>query len=278
MTIIIGIAVSITPLLFASLGALVTELAGVLGIFIEGFMNIGAFLSYFFLMKTGSTLIASCLTAVLCASAGWALARFVAVSGANPFIVGLAANLAADGLTSALSHAWFGTRGALRNTAGLDAARSLPFFACAAIGCFALAWFAIYRTRAGLRLRVVGVSARFASERGLDAARFVAGAWAIGAMFAALAGACLMFRVGAYTPGGAGGRGWIALAAVFLGFRRVWGTALAALLFTLAERAGITAQGLSVLPATALLGLPSLLALLSYALSCIVRELKKGKL
>jgi simple sugar transport system permease protein len=270
MTLIIGIAVSVVPLLFASLGALITELAGVLGIFIEGFMNLGAFLSYFFMVKTGSALIASCLAAVLCASAGWALARFVSISGANPFIVGLAVNLAADGLTSTLSYAWFGTRGALRGIAGLNVA--WPSFACLAIMCFVAVWFAVYRTRVGLRLRAVGISARAASERGVDSARFVAGAWAVSAMFAALAGACLTFRVGAYTPGGAGGRGWIALAAVFLGFRRVWGTALAALLFALAERAGITAQGLSVLPATALLGLPSLLALLFYTLSCIVRK------
>ncbi|MDR1216594.1 MAG: ABC transporter permease [Treponema sp.] len=272
MTVILGVAVSITPLLFASLGALLTEFAGVLGIFIEGFINLGAFLSYFFMVKTGSILIASCLTALLCGGAGWVLARFVAVSGANPFIVGLAVNLAADGLTSALSHAWFGTRGALRATAGLGAAGSLPFFACIAVGCFAVAWFVVYRTRIGLRLRVVGVSAGFARERGLDAPRFVEGAWAVAAVFAALAGACLTFRVGAYTPSGAGGRGWIALAAVFLGFRRVWGTALAALAFALAERAGIMAQGLSVLPATALLGLPSLLAFLFYVLSCVLRK------
>ena len=84
MTAIIGIVVSSTPLLFASFGALITELAGVLGIFIEGFMNIGAFLAYFFTVKTGSARMASCLTAVLCMGAGWGLARFVAVSGANP--------------------------------------------------------------------------------------------------------------------------------------------------------------------------------------------------
>jgi simple sugar transport system permease protein len=272
MTLIIGIAVSLTPLLFASLGALLTEFAGVLGIFIEGFMNIGAFLSYFFMVKTGSTLIASCLTGVICAGGGWALARFVAVSGANPFIVGLAMNLAADGLTSVLSYACFGTRGVLRGIVGLDTARSLPFFVYIAIGCFAVAWFVVYRTRVGLRLRVIGVSVRFAQERGFDAARFVAGAWAVAAMFAALAGVCLTFRVGAYTPGGAGGRGWIALAAVFLGFRRVWGTALAAVLFAFVERVGIMAQGLSILPATALLGLPSLLALLFYTLSCMIRR------
>ncbi|MDR0410708.1 MAG: ABC transporter permease [Treponema sp.] len=277
MTTIIGIAVSTTPLFFASLGALLTEFAGVLGIFIEGFMNMGAFLSYFFMIKTNSVLIASCLTIVLCASAGWGLARFVAVSDANPFIVGLAVNLAADGLTSTLSYAWSGTRGVLRNTTGLDMARFLPFFAYIAIGCFAAVWFIAYRTRVGLRLRIVGASAQFAAERGFDATRFTAGAWSIAAMFAAIAGACLTFRVGAYTPGGASGRGWIALATVFLGFRRVWGTALAALFFALVERASIIAQGLNVLSGTVLLGLPSLLALVFYTLSCIVKELKKGK-
>jgi simple sugar transport system permease protein len=73
--------------------------------------------------------------------------------------------------------------------------------------------------------------------------------------------------VGVYAPGGIAGRGWIALAAVYLGFRRVWGAALAALVFTLAERLGYGVQSFGALPATALLGLPSALALVLYTLS-----------
>jgi simple sugar transport system permease protein len=73
--------------------------------------------------------------------------------------------------------------------------------------------------------------------------------------------------VGAYTPGGVAGRGWIALAAIYLGFRTVWGTAIAAMVFALAEYIGFGLQSFGAVPATVLLGLPSGLALLLYTLS-----------
>jgi simple sugar transport system permease protein len=92
------------------------------------------------------------------------------------------------------------------------------------------------------------------------------------AMLAAVAGACLSLRVGAYTPAGVAGRGWIALAAVYLGFRTVWGTAAAALVFALVERIGISLQGMGALPATALLGVPAALALVFYTFSCVIRK------
>jgi ABC-type uncharacterized transport system permease subunit len=55
------------------------------------------------------------------------------------------------------------------------------------------------------------------------------------------------------------------LAAVYLGFRRSRGIALAALFLTLAERLCTGAQKYNALPATALTGIPALLALALYA-------------
>jgi simple sugar transport system permease protein len=134
-----------------------------------------------------------------------------------------------------------------------------------------LAALIVERTPIGLRLRASGLSAGAAVERGIHPARYREGAWAAGALLAALAGAALTFRVGAYAPGGVAGRGWISLAAVYLGFRRVWGVAAAALVIALAEHAGMGAQLFGALPATILLGLPSALALLLYAASHIIR-------
>jgi simple sugar transport system permease protein len=91
-------------------------------------------------------------------------------------------------------------------------------------------------------------------------------------LLAALAGAALTFRVGAYAPGGIAGRGWIALAVVYLGFRKVWGVVFAAIIFSFAERLGYGVQGFGALPGTALLGLPSALALLFYFFSRLFRK------
>jgi simple sugar transport system permease protein len=113
-----------------------------------------------------------------------------------------------------------------------------------------------------------------AEERGIRTGLYREGAWAIAAFLAALAGAALTFRVGAYSPGGIAGRGWIALAAVYLGFREVWGVLAAAIVFSLAARLGYGLQSFGALPATALLGLPSALALLLYFFSLFFRKKK----
>jgi simple sugar transport system permease protein len=264
---------SAAPLMLGSLGALFTELSGALGIFIEGFMSLGSFFSWIIAGRTGSALAGTALTALLAALVGWALARFVNVTGANPFIAGLALNLAAGGISEALSIAWFGTKGALRNG---DLAIPGPLLGLqpsvyAAWGFTILSALLVGRTRFGLRLRSAGRSPQAARERGLRPERYREFAWAAAAFLAALAGAALTFRVGVYAPGGIAGRGWICLAAVYLGFRRVWGVAAAALIFTLAERIGMGLQIFGALPATALLGLPSALALALYTISASLR-------
>jgi simple sugar transport system permease protein len=262
---------SALPLLFASLGALWTELAGSPGIFIEGFMTLGSFFTYCFMVKTGSVFASCLLSALVCAALGFFSATFVRVSKANPFIAGLALNLAADGLTNTLSQIWFGAKGVLRSAGLFAMSGSAGFtqasFAAGAASCFVLSAFLAYRTRFGLRLRASGLSAPTVEERGISAASYQTAAWTIAATLAGVGGSCLMLRVGAYTPGGVAGRGWIALAAVYLGFRNVWGVGLAAFVFALVERAGVTAQSVSSLPPTALLGVPSALALAFYTVS-----------
>ena len=265
-----GLFHSAAPLMLAGLGALLTDISGVLGIFIEGFMITGAFFSWIFAGWTGSVFLGVLLSAIFAAATGWALARFVRFSGANPFIAGLAVNLAASGITLSLSAAWFGTRGVLINQE-INVPGPLPFTFIAWI-CVIIITLALYGTVPGFRLRASGLSPETATERGIRPWLYREGAWALAAFLAALAGAALTFRVGAYAPGGIAGRGWIALALVYLGFRKVWGVALAAIIFSFAERLAFGVQGLGVLTATALLGLPSALALLLYFVSLVIKR------
>jgi simple sugar transport system permease protein len=267
---IAGILSAAAPLMLASLGALLSDLSGALGIFIEGFMILGAFFSWIIAGWTGSAFWGTVISALLAGLGGWALARFVRATGANPFIAGLALNLAAGGITNSLSALWFGTKGVLRNPELLIPGR-LPFTFTAWVFAV-LAALTVNRTAWGLRLRASGLSPAAAAERGIRPERWRELAWGAAAFLAALAGAALTFRVGVYAPGGIAGRGWIALAAVYLGFRRVWGVVLAALVFTLAERLGYGIQSFGALPATALLGLPSALALVLYSFSRAVQR------
>jgi len=287
-----GLLNSAAPLMMAGLGALLSDLSGTLGIFIEGFMISGAFFSWIFAGWTGSVFWGTFISAVLAAFAGWALARFVRLSGANPFIAGLALNLAASGITLSLSALWFGTKGVLQNPeikipgpVIIPLIDNIPFlgkilsgqnpFTYIAWACTIIIAIGIKRTVSGLRLRASGLSPDAAVERGIRPGFYLEGSWALAAFLAALAGAALTFRVGAYAPGGIAGRGWIALASVYLGFRKAWGVAAAAIIFSLAERLGYGVQAFGVLPATALLGLPSALALVLYFFSLIFVKRKR---
>ena len=295
-----GFLNSAAPLMMAGLGALLSDLSGALGIFIEGFMITGAFFSWIFAGWTGSVFWGTVFSAALAALAGWALARFVRLSGANPFIAGLALNLAASGITISLSAAWFGTKGVLQNPGiAIQGAVIIPFaeniplfgkffsghnpFTYAAWIFAVLAAIGINRTVPGFRLRASGLSPAAAAERGIRPELYREGAWAIAAFLASLAGAALTFRVGAYAPGGIAGRGWIALAAVYLGFRKPWGVVAAAIVFSFAERLGYGIQSFGSLgsgsagAATALLGLPSALALLFYSLSLLLKKYRIKK-
>ncbi len=280
-----GLLVAAAPLLLASLGALTTELAGSLGVFIEGFMVLGSFFSWTLAAATGSVLLGTLGAAAAAAAAAWGAARFVHKTGANPFIVGIGINLLAHGTTETLSTVWFGTKGVLADPrVGVpsplvlaDGALSLSPFVAAALLAVAAGALVVDRSAAGLRLRAAGAAPDTASERGIDPRRCREGAWAAAAALAAVAGAALSFRVGAYAPGGVAGRGWIALAAVYLGFRRVWGVAAAALLFAAAERLAAAAQGAAALPPTLLLGLPSAAALVLFSLSQGLKAGRKGR-
>jgi simple sugar transport system permease protein len=284
-----GLLNSAAPLMLAGLGALLSDISGALGIFIEGFMISGAFFSWVFTSWTGSVFLGTFLSSLAAGFAGWALARFVRLSGANPFIAGLALNLAASGITMSLSASWFGTKGVLHDPSIvipgpviIPFIENIPFLGKIISGhnpFTYIAWsFAILtaiglkNTVHGLRLRASGLSPEAAVERGIRPGLYREWAWALAAFLASLAGAALTFRVGAYAPGGIAGRGWIALAAVYLGFRKAWGVVLAAIIFSLAERLGYGVQSFGALPATALLGLPSALALLLYSVSLALRK------
>jgi simple sugar transport system permease protein len=282
-----------SPVLIAALGALLTEYAGFLLIGIEGFMVLGSFGCFILTVWTGSAITGTVVTAVLCAVAGFLLCSFVRRSGSDPFIAGIARNLAAQGLCGVLSLRFFGTGGVLRDAVftapppvGLPLAGHLflpqPPFVYVALVCLVVEAVFLKTTVPGFRLRAVGLSAGSGSsdgavcpavmERGLDPWHYRQGAWAAAAFLAALAGCAVSCRVGVYAPGGTGGRAWIALAAVYLGFRNVWGILAASFVFALAENIAFGAQGLFQGAASygvqLLTGLPSALALALYVLAC----------
>jgi simple sugar transport system permease protein len=276
-----GLLSSGTPLILASLGALVSELGGALAIFIEGFMAGGAFFSFLFAVKTHSLFWSCVLVFITCGATAWLIARLVRALNADPFIAALAFNIFSTGLTATLAQHIFGSKGTLRADIPLTLPQidipplhNIPLVGTLflplnplIIGTLAaviLLSVLIRHTKQGLRLCASGINPEAVRERGLHPEWYREIAWAAAGAFAGLAGAALTFRLGAYAPGNSAGRGWIALAAVYLGGKNVLGVTAAALIFAAAERIAFGAQSLHPAAATALLGLPSLIALLCF--------------
>ena len=214
-----------TPLVFASLGELVTEKSGMLNLGVEGMMLTGAVAGFVATVATGDS-AAGLLAAMI---AGMLLALLFGVITlsflANQVATGLALSIFGIGLSAFLGHDYVGTP--------IDGLRPLPIpwlseipvlvrliFAQDAlvyISFFAFVgveWF-LFSSRAGLVLRAIGEAPDAAHAIGYHVIRTRYLALLFGGAMAGLAGAYLSL---VYTPMWAenmtAGRGWIALALV----------------------------------------------------------------
>jgi simple sugar transport system permease protein len=278
------------PILLAGLGGLLSERAGVLNIGLEGLILWSAFFAYAVAASVavlGAPALGIALAVPAGALAGALLAALFAYVvlklEANVFVAGLAINLLASGLVPFFSIAFYGGKGVVREELIGEVPRlfdlpGLPFFGELLFGHSVfvyLSWVAaaavlvgLYRSYVGLHLRTAGSRPELLKLRGRSPSRYQALALVLSGAFAGLAGANLSLRLGAYVPGISGGRGWIALVTVYLGYRNPIGLAIAAFVFGLSESLAVAAQGTLNIPNTLLLGLPyaiTVLALLSYA-------------
>jgi len=260
-----AILASAAPLAFAGLGALATEHAGVLAVFMDGAITLAGLLCVLVACWTGQPALGFLAAAVALPFLLALVAIFTERFRANPFITGLAANLAFGALSATLSLAAFGTKGVVSlSERGVDVSfpRNL-FFPAALAAAFGLA-FVLKRTPFGLRLRASGPDPDALRARGLDPARYRVASWAIAGFAAACSGAILAFGLGAFVPNMSAGRGWTALAAVYLGYRRPLPILAASVLFAACDYATTVLQGVGAVPSTVILGLPYALALIVF--------------
>lgn len=114
---------SATPVALAALGGLLTEHAGIMNIGMEGMMLLGAFFavvgSYFFASAAMGVLLAVLVGILI----GLLFALFVVKFQSDEFIIGVALNIFASGLTIYLLSAVFGESAAFGNDAVLKIAR-----------------------------------------------------------------------------------------------------------------------------------------------------------
>ncbi|MCG8572190.1 MAG: ABC transporter permease [Spirochaetes bacterium] len=224
-----GLEIS-APIAFAALGGVFSERSGVVNIALEGFMIVTAFVIVWFSIAFQSiwiglffAIIAGMLMALI---HGIASIRFKV----DQIVSGVAINIFAFGLARFLSQNVFNqeTQSEM-NPYLFPTIFGINSFALMLIPITAIAWFILYKTVYGLRLRSVGENPEAADTLGINVYFMRYSGVLISGVMCGLAAATLY--PSQWVSGMTANRGFIALAAMIFGRWHPVGAVLAALLF-----------------------------------------------
>jgi general nucleoside transport system permease protein len=236
-----------TPLIFASIGGLFSERAGVVNIGLEGMMLTGAF----FAIMSADKLDSWWLGLIVGMLSGGALAlvhAFFAIHlRADQIVGGTAINFLALGLTGYLFIDIYGTDGTPTDIPEIPDVRlgfldgtgfagdifgQLNLMIWLALLLIPATWVVMFKTPIGLRIRAVGEHPRAADTVGINVYAVRYAAVVVSGMLAAAGGAYLSIGfVNSFAENMTAGRGFIALAALIFGNWRPFGAAAACMLF-----------------------------------------------
>lgn len=242
-----------TPLILPALGGLVSELAGAINISLEGIMLTSAFTGVVvsaYSQNIWIGLLAGIISGILLAAL---LGYFHLYLATDIILAGMALNIMATGGTIFLLYVLTGDKGNSSSLASgmvpvvnIPFIRDIPFlgtvlsghniFTYSAFILTALVSLLLYRTRLGVHIRAVGENPEAAASLGIPVRRVRMIAIMMSGFFASLGGLNLsMAYLTLFQREMTAGRGFIALAAVYLGGRKPWGTLIAAIIFGAAD-------------------------------------------
>lgn len=218
------------PLLFAVLGEIVVERAGVLNIGIEGMMLAGALGGFAGAFLSGSPEAGLVLGVAAALALGALFAVLVVHARIDAIVAGVAVNILALGLTGVFFRRLAGVAGE-RLLAPTFAAVRIPvlaeipllgpaffernLYAYAAYALVPAVAFFLFRTLPGLRLRACGENPDAAAAAGVPVRRVRVVAVLFGALMAGLAGSYLSIGYSnTFVENMSAGRGFVALAIV----------------------------------------------------------------
>lgn len=254
-----------TPLIFSAIGSTFSERSGIVNIALEGIMVMGAFFGILFADITGNAwvgvlcaMVAGMLTALLLA--------FVSIHlKGNQVVVGTAINILAIGFTSyllQLIYKRFGQtdaiKGALTSNPKIftflenipvvgEFFEGLTPFVYLAFLFVVVAYYVMFKTPFGLRLRAVGEHPKAADTVGINVYKIRYICVLISGACAGIGGASLSIGYTAiFREHMVSGRGFIALAATVFGKWHPVGAAFACLFFGLAEAISIQGSMLGI--------------------------------
>ncbi|MBR4066990.1 MAG: ABC transporter permease [Clostridia bacterium] len=251
---------SATPVVLAAMGCLMTQHVNITNIGIDGMMLIGAFFavlgSYFF-----GSWAAGLGLAILCGVLlGLFYYVFVIKFGSDEFIIGVALNIFAGGLTVFLLRTVFQVKGAFSDpgiiplpTVQLPLIKDIPVLGELLSGHTLLVyvswalvlilWAFIYKTPAGVHLRAAGEYPDALTACGKSPAKMKCFASVVCGILACVAGAHLSLGyLTMFSENMSASRGYVAFACVIFGRGNPLIVFLAALLFGFIDALGLRLQ------------------------------------
>jgi general nucleoside transport system permease protein len=261
------------PYLFAAMGGVISEKAGLIALSLEGYMLTGAFCA-----ALGAYYTDSAWVGVLAGMAGGMLmAGIYSVATvrfrADQVVIGIAINLMAIGATRFFLRLAFDSAansprvtgfGDRVSGTGAAALAANPLFWMSIASVFAVYWL-LYRTPFGLRVRAVGEHPAAAVSVGVPVARIRYLAAALSGAIAGLGGVYLALDQHKFSSEMTAGRGFIALAATIFGRWHPRRAAIACLFFAAAETLQIQLQGRELIPSQFIDMIPYLLTIIALA-------------
>ncbi|NMC16708.1 MAG: ABC transporter permease [Chloroflexi bacterium] len=245
-----------TILLFAAIGEILTELAGIQNLGVEGMMLLGAMAAFKTSLATGSPWLG--LLAGIAAGGLLSLAHALVTIHfqADQVVSGLSLTFLGTGLALVLGEGLTGQNAPLISNATIPLLSKIPwlgriFFADLNILVYIgyllipISWWYINKTRPGMHLRAVGEKPAAADSLGINVYGVRYLYTFVGGSLAGLAGAAISIAIspGWYSNLTTSGQGWIAVALVIFAQWNPLRAALGGYLFGMLRRFMLDLQG-----------------------------------
>ncbi|MBK8466016.1 MAG: ABC transporter permease [Chloracidobacterium sp.] len=244
---------SATPLIFAALGGMFSERAGVINIALEGLMLSGAFTAAVVTYELQNPYIGFVAGIVVGGIVALIFAIAVIRFEADQVVTGFAISMLMLGLPAVISSRLYDSAGSTQQIAKefllLDISNRLSIASILAFLIVPVCWYVLYKTPFGLRIRAAGENPEAADAAGVNVIRLRYVAVVISGMLAAAGGAYLSIgQSSLFTRGMTAGRGYIALAALILAKWKPIPVLFACLFFGFTEALSIQMQGVIKMP------------------------------
>ncbi|MEM7334209.1 MAG: ABC transporter permease [Chloroflexota bacterium] len=250
-----GIATG-TILLFATIGAILSERAGILNLGVEGMMLLGAMAGFSTALSTGSAwfglFMAMIVGGLLSLAHGLVTIHFQA----DQVVSGLSLTFLGTGLSTVLGEGLSAQVAPTITAVSIPLLSNIPFIGpifltdqsplvYAGYLLIPASWYYIFKTRPGMHLRAIGEKPEAADVMGVNVYRLRYFYVFVGGCFAGLAGGIISLSVspGWYSVQTTSGQGWIAVGLVIFAQWNPIRAAFGAYLFGALRRGLLDLQG-----------------------------------